>query len=193
MRRGIQWTMKQHLCVSSNFKRERERKREERKNYRIELKQKWILIVLMKSWMKDFRRGIVSIYLKIYLLINYKKKLSSVSSLMIKKMNFIKGGGEGWSPLQIKFKEIREIIFAFWHYNKIIRWLIRIPFGMWFINPSHHLSYYFTTNSLNIPWKYNNIIIIMINFPVNEYQKEDHKSYYFVRKSNFNKYIFDCY
>lgn len=45
--------------------------------------------------MKDFRRGIVSIYLKIYLLINYKKKLSSVSSLMIKKMNFIKGGGEG--------------------------------------------------------------------------------------------------
>lgn len=32
----------------------------------------------------------------------------------------------------------------------------------------------------------------MINFPVNEYQKEDHKSY-FVRKSNFNKYIFDCY
>ena len=100
--------------------KEREREREERKNYRIELKQKWILIVLMKSWMKDFRRGIVSIYLKIYLLINYKKKLSSVSSLMIKKMNFIKGGGEGWSPLQIKFKEIREIIFAFWHYNKMI-------------------------------------------------------------------------
>lgn len=30
----------------------------------------------------------------------------------------------------------------------------------------------------------------MINFPVNEFQKEDHKSYYFVRKFNFNEYIY---
>lgn len=117
-------------------------------------------------------------------------KLSSESIFVDDQEDEFYKKREAWSPL-IKFKKIREIIFAFWHYNKI-RWLIRTHFGMWFINLPHHLSYYFTTNSLNIPWKYNNIII-MINFPVNEFQKEDHKSYYFVRKFNFNEYIYIIY